>query len=223
MAQLTSSIPSVSLGGHARTGLEDNLYFAQGDLATNQRLTERLVRIVRDMGYEPARQPKHAKFSGCRAKGFRGLSSQSVEQSRRSTVSTTIVPIPEPIVFEDDKLIRFHHCDPADVFLSQYFVLFNELIEDWFTRGLGISFVDQVTKERVSTPIGRVECDFVSASKIGDVLRFRLAVGRIGTSSIQLKFEVRHGENVRVRAKLTVVRASLGTVQGGPDLAGPSA
>jgi 3-keto-5-aminohexanoate cleavage enzyme len=53
-AQLPASIQSVLLGGHARTGLEDNLYLAQGDLATNQRLTERLVRIVRDMGYEPA-------------------------------------------------------------------------------------------------------------------------------------------------------------------------
>ncbi|MDR6860735.1 3-keto-5-aminohexanoate cleavage protein [Variovorax guangxiensis] len=53
-AQLPASIQSIMLGGHARTGLEDNLYYAQGELATNQRLTERLVRIVRDMGYEPA-------------------------------------------------------------------------------------------------------------------------------------------------------------------------
>ena len=36
---------SVLLGGHARTGLEDNLYYAHGELATNQRLTERLVRM----------------------------------------------------------------------------------------------------------------------------------------------------------------------------------
>jgi len=127
------------------------------------------------------------------------------------------VPIPEPIVFEDDKLIRFHHCDPAGIiFYPQYFILFNELIEDWFTRGLGISFVDQVTKERVSTPIGRVECDFVAASKLGDVLGFRLAVGRIGTSSIRLNIEVRHDEEVRVRAMLTVVRASLETLRSVP-------
>ena len=100
---------------------------------------------------------------------------------------TTTQPTSKTIAFEDDKLIRFHHCDPAGIiFYPQYFILFNELIEDWFTRGLGISFVDQVTKERVSTPIGRVECDFVAASKIGDVLSFRLAVGRIGTSSIRL-------------------------------------
>src|SRR5260370_1231698 len=120
------------------------------------------------------RQPKHAKFSGCRVKGFRGLSSQPVEQSRRSTVSTTILPISKPIVFEDDKLIRFHHCDPAGIiFYPQYFVLFNELIEDWFTRGLGISVVDQVTKYRVSPPIGPWERDFVSAIKIGAALRRR--------------------------------------------------
>ena len=53
-AQLPASIQSVLLGGHARTGLEDNLYYEHGELATNQRLTERLVRIVRDLGYEPA-------------------------------------------------------------------------------------------------------------------------------------------------------------------------
>ena len=127
---------------------------------------------------------------------------------------TTTQPTSKTIAFEDDKLIRFHHCDPAGIiFYPQYFILFNELIEDWFTRGLGISFVDQVTKERVSTPIGRVEC---AASKIGDVLSFRLAVGRIGTSSIRLNIEVRHDEEVRVRAMLTVVRASLETLRSVP-------
>lgn len=53
-SQLPASIQSVLLGGHARTGLEDNLYYSAGELATNQRLIERLVRIVRDMGFEPA-------------------------------------------------------------------------------------------------------------------------------------------------------------------------
>jgi uncharacterized protein (DUF849 family) len=53
-AQLPSGINSLLLGGHARTGLEDNLYYAQGELATNARLMERLVRIIRDLGMEPA-------------------------------------------------------------------------------------------------------------------------------------------------------------------------
>jgi len=69
-AQLPASIQSVLLGGHARTGLEDNLYFAQGDLATNQRLTERLVRIVRDMGYEPATPTEARQILGLPRKGL---------------------------------------------------------------------------------------------------------------------------------------------------------
>ncbi|SFB34652.1 Uncharacterized conserved protein, DUF849 family [Collimonas sp. OK607] len=53
-AQLHSGINALLLGGNARTGLEDNLYYAQGELATNVRLMERLVRIIRDLGMEPA-------------------------------------------------------------------------------------------------------------------------------------------------------------------------
>jgi len=42
-------------GGHARVGLEDNIYLSKGELAkTNAQLVEKAVRIVRDLGNEPA-------------------------------------------------------------------------------------------------------------------------------------------------------------------------
>jgi len=63
-SQLPASIQSILLGGHARTGLEDNIYYKQGELATNQRLTERLVRIIRDMGYEPATPAEARQIMG---------------------------------------------------------------------------------------------------------------------------------------------------------------
>ncbi|MCE0732435.1 3-keto-5-aminohexanoate cleavage protein [Halomonas sp. G15] len=53
-AQTPTAVNSLLLGGHVRTGLEDNLYYRQGELATNQMLIERVVRLVREMGYEPA-------------------------------------------------------------------------------------------------------------------------------------------------------------------------
>lgn len=53
-AQLPAAMNSLLLGGHVRVGLEDNLYYSQGELATNIQLTERVVRLVREMGYEPA-------------------------------------------------------------------------------------------------------------------------------------------------------------------------
>ena len=53
-SQLDANINALLLGGHARVGLEDNLYFRQGELATNIQLTERIVRIMREMDLEPA-------------------------------------------------------------------------------------------------------------------------------------------------------------------------
>jgi 3-keto-5-aminohexanoate cleavage enzyme len=53
-AQLPATTQALLLGGHVRVGLEDNLYYAKGDLATNVRLMERMVRIVRELGFEPA-------------------------------------------------------------------------------------------------------------------------------------------------------------------------
>lgn len=112
--------------------------------------------------------------------------------------------------FETDKLIRFHHCDPAGiVFYPQYFVLFNELVEDWFNHGLHVDFAAFHAVERLGVPMAHVECDFLSPSKIGEVLRFSLAVKRIGTTSLTLAVGARAGEEARVRATLVVVLASL--------------
>ncbi len=112
--------------------------------------------------------------------------------------------------FEADKLIRFHHCDPAGiVFYPQYFVLFNELVEDWFNHGLGIDFARFHAEDRLGVPMAHIECDFRAPSKIGDMLKFRLAVKNVGTSSLTLAVEARAGEEVRVRATLVVVMASL--------------
>jgi 3-keto-5-aminohexanoate cleavage enzyme len=43
------------MGGHARAGFEDNPYYRPGEAATsNAQLIERLVRIARELGREPA-------------------------------------------------------------------------------------------------------------------------------------------------------------------------
>lgn len=53
-AQLPATTHALILGGHVRVGLEDNIYFARGELATNEQLVERTVRIIRELGHEPA-------------------------------------------------------------------------------------------------------------------------------------------------------------------------
>ena len=112
--------------------------------------------------------------------------------------------------FERDKLIRFHHCDPAGiVFYPQYFVLFNELVEDWFNHGLQHNYADMVYQQRLGTPMVRLETDFLSPSQIGETLRLALAVKRIGRSSLHIEVDGSAGGTLRVRALLTLVLADV--------------
>ena len=112
--------------------------------------------------------------------------------------------------FERDKLIRFHHCDPAGiVFYPQYFVLFNELVEDWFNHGLRQDYADLVYKQRLGTPMVKLQTEFVSPSQIGETLRLSLLVRRIGRSSLDLEVDGSANGTLRVRALLTLVLANV--------------
>ena len=119
--------------------------------------------------------------------------------------------------FECDKLIRFHHCDPAGiVFYPQYFVLFNELVEDWFNQGLGIDFARLHVERGLGIPMGSIECKFLSPSKVGEMLRLSLSINRIGRSSMEMNVTGKSGDQARVQATLTIVLASLKTVRSVP-------
>jgi 3-keto-5-aminohexanoate cleavage enzyme len=59
--QLPMAIIGMVMGGHARVGLEDNIYFSKNVLAkSNAELVERVVKITREYGREIA-SPKEAR------------------------------------------------------------------------------------------------------------------------------------------------------------------
>ncbi|HVY33005.1 MAG TPA: 3-keto-5-aminohexanoate cleavage protein, partial [Caulobacteraceae bacterium] len=53
-AQLPATTQAMLLGGHIRVGLEDNNYYARGELARNEQLVARAVRIATELGLEIA-------------------------------------------------------------------------------------------------------------------------------------------------------------------------
>ena len=55
---------SAAQGGNCRVGLEDNLYLNKGEFATNTKLVERAVRIIRETGREPATPAQAAERLG---------------------------------------------------------------------------------------------------------------------------------------------------------------
>jgi len=63
-AQLHATTHALLLGGHLRVGLEDNLFYSHGELATNVALVERAVRIARELGFEPATPSEARQIMG---------------------------------------------------------------------------------------------------------------------------------------------------------------
>ena len=58
--QLPMAVLGIVMGGHVRVGLEDNLYYTKGVLASNEQLVERVVRLARELG-RPIATPAEAR------------------------------------------------------------------------------------------------------------------------------------------------------------------
>jgi 3-keto-5-aminohexanoate cleavage enzyme len=48
--QLPMTLAALAMGGHVRVGLEDNIYYAKGRLASNEELVARVARIASELG-----------------------------------------------------------------------------------------------------------------------------------------------------------------------------
>ena len=66
-AQLPLNAYCILAGGHVRTGLEDNLWYARGDRATNARLVERVVRLAAELQRRVATPDQAREILGLRA------------------------------------------------------------------------------------------------------------------------------------------------------------
>ncbi len=58
--QLPLAVHAILMGGHVRVGLEDNIWYVKGRLASNPELVERIVRLAKELGREVA-DPEEAR------------------------------------------------------------------------------------------------------------------------------------------------------------------
>jgi 3-keto-5-aminohexanoate cleavage enzyme len=58
--QLPLAVTATAMGGHVRVGLEDNIYYSKGRLASNEELVARVVRIASELG-RPIATPDEAR------------------------------------------------------------------------------------------------------------------------------------------------------------------
>jgi len=70
--QLPLAMAAIAMGGHVRVGLEDNIYYSKGRLATNEELVARVVRIAGEAG-RPVATPTQARhILGVKALALQG-------------------------------------------------------------------------------------------------------------------------------------------------------
>ena len=119
--------------------------------------------------------------------------------------------------FSRDMKIRFSHCDPAGiVYFPNFFDMFNALLEDWYTEGLGIDYERQVLIDRHSFPIVHADCDFRIPSRMGDTLTMTLLLDAVGTSSMRFTIVGHVGAQERLRGHIVVALVSRDTGKSEP-------
>lgn len=115
--------------------------------------------------------------------------------------------------FAKTRRIRFSDCDPAGiVFYPQYFVLFNDLLEEWVDGLYEGGFAGYILHHRFGMPTVRLEAEFKSVSRMGDEVLLSLEATRIGTRSFDLLWRCTGtGGELRMSFKQTLVTTSLDT------------
>jgi 4-hydroxybenzoyl-CoA thioesterase len=114
--------------------------------------------------------------------------------------------------FERPLTIRFSHCDPAGiVFYPRYFAMFNDLVEDWVTEGLGIPYAELLGARRTGLPTVSLTTQFSAISRMGERVMLGLTLDHIGRSSLRLTLGCRCGDEPRVQVQQVLVATSLET------------
>lgn len=110
------------------------------------------------------------------------------------------------MIYTRDIRIEFNHCDPAGiVFFPRYFEMINSMAENFFRDRLDYPFERIVLGEHQSVPTVHLEIDFRAPSRLGEMIRFALEVGKLGRSSVDLRHRATGAGVVRLEAHQRLV------------------
>lgn len=125
---------------------------------------------------------------------------------------------PPARAFRSPQLVRFAHCDPAEiVFYPRFFDLFASVLEDWFAQGLGSPFgTDFMGPRNLRIPSLAITAQFQVACRLSEVIDFDLWVTRLGRSSLDLAIQGSVAGEPRLRAAWTVCVIDYATFKSTP-------
>jgi 4-hydroxybenzoyl-CoA thioesterase len=113
------------------------------------------------------------------------------------------------LVYEQRVRIRWSHCDAAGiVYHPQYFVILNNVMEDFLRDCAGESYVQEM-KHGTGMPLVGVHCDFCAPSRLGDECTVRMWVEHLGRTSVRFAMTIESNGEERLRGTETAVYVKL--------------
>jgi acyl-CoA thioester hydrolase len=117
-----------------------------------------------------------------------------------------------------EERVRWGDVDAARIIFYGAYIRFFEFAETELFRAAGLPYGVMFDELDVWLPRAHLECDFRRAARLDDLLEVCVYVGRVGTKSLRLNFEVRRngGEEIVAEAHFVLVAVRRNTFESVP-------
>lgn len=116
----------------------------------------------------------------------------------------------DSIRFRQQSIVRASHCDQAGLLAaSQYFLLINRLVEDWFQEALQLSFAQMHLVARQGVPTTQLDFRLHRPLQLGEQVELDLMVREIGRRRFDLSVRGLSGQETCFEADVALVFVTL--------------
>ena len=124
----------------------------------------------------------------------------------------------EPWKYSIEERVRWGDVDAARIIFYGAYIRFFEFAETELFRAAGLPYGVMFDELDIWLPRAHLECDFRRAAQLDDLLEVCVYVGRVGTKSLRLDFEVRRngGEELVANAHFILVAVRRQTFESVP-------
>ena len=105
--------------------------------------------------------------------------------------------------------MRWGDVDAARIIFYGAYIRFFEFAETELFRAVGLPYSVMFDELDIWLPRAHLECDFRHAAQLDDLLQVSVFVGRIGTKSLRLDFEVRRQGETELTASAHFVLVAV--------------
>ena len=111
--------------------------------------------------------------------------------------------------FTIEERVRWGDVDAARIIFYGAYIHFFEFAETELFRDVGLDYGSMFDELKIWLPRVHLECDFRRAARLDDLLEVSVYVGRFGTKSMRLNFEVRRKNENELIATAHFVLAAV--------------